>query len=303
MNTYELAFAPGCGLTVDPELAFRDASAHGVTVIRFWLWQEMTDSGRDFSRFDNVIQLARAHNIHLYPVFENWLGLKDDPALGVRPPCPRIYPRPQFDNSWYRTGYNTLLYGQPASYKQYVTNVVTRYKDEESIFAWGLLNEPHDLDAPCDPAFYTFFLDMTSSVRTADPNHLIGVGGQSYSDSGFGCPQPPDTYAYIYSLPNSGFVEYHDYDPAAMPADVRRSIDAAASIGKPVIAAEAGLLLTPDPATRATAYRAKLKAAEAAGVAGYILWQYQQAALGTDYYTVRPGDPMLSVLSQFGCRC
>src|SRR5205823_7183124 len=170
-----------------------------------WLYPDFTNGGSDFSQFDALIASAHRYGIHLFPALEegNSWGI-------VNTSC--VHQRPAPNNAWYASGYLSPYAGFPLSYKQYVQTVVTRYRGESAIFAWQLMNEPRDGDAPCDAAFYTFFSDMTSAIRGWDPNHLINSGTGTIYDPGFNCGTSPDTYRDIYSLPNNNFSEFHDYN-------------------------------------------------------------------------------------------
>jgi cellulase (glycosyl hydrolase family 5)/galactose oxidase-like protein len=296
-NTYELAFPPGCATDlVDVAQDMQEAAENHVSVIRFWLYQDTTASGTDFSTFDSVIALAHQYGLHLLPVFEDGNGW---PSLASTS-C--MHERSAPDDDWYGSGYLSPYGGFPISYKDYVSLVVQRYANEPAIFAWQLMNEPRDNGGNCDESnFYNFFADMTNTVRSLDPNHLINSGSGVYTDPGFSCSSGPDTYQSIYSLPNNNFAEFHDYDQSsAMPTDVQDAIDAAQSIGKPIIAGEMGIT---GGSTQAAQYDAKMSAAFAAGVAGYIPWEYQNVPSSRIQYAFGPTSAVLPVIAKYGCGC
>ena len=192
---------------------FQQASNDHISVVRLWLFQGITASGSDYSEFDQVLSFAHQCGVHLFPVLE------DSNAEAAT--C-TSHARPFLSIDWYQSGYQSPYAGWPIGYKQYVLQTVARYKDDPSIFAWGLINEPTALNGDgsqsCDSGFYNFFSDMTASVRSSDPNHLITSGSPGPFAAGFACSSPsPDTYQNIFSLTNNNFAEYHDYTGCPTP--------------------------------------------------------------------------------------
>ena len=76
-------------------------------------------------------------------------------------------------------------------YKDYVngllnhTNPYTnrKLKDEPSVFAWELSNEPRcNTDAQCkDNILYNWAKEMSEYVKSIDPNHMVSLGDEGFS--------------------------------------------------------------------------------------------------------------------------
>jgi mannan endo-1,4-beta-mannosidase len=63
------------------------------------------------------------------------------------------------------------------------------YKDDPTIIAWNLINEPRceswlASNKDCNKRFQNWLADMSTHVRSLDPNHLITIGSEGfYGDS------------------------------------------------------------------------------------------------------------------------
>jgi len=184
---------------------FANLQADKVTVLRLWMFSHESWHGfetakgvysnEQFSEFDYIIQSAKAHNVKLIPVFENyweayggidtrltWEGLSGGhPARG------------KFFNA-------SLCPGCRTSYKNYVNYALNRinhysgiaYKNEPAIFAWELMNEPRYQDqTPNENSTGTTLRawvdEMAAYVKSIDPNHMVGTGLEGHGAAyGFG---------------------------------------------------------------------------------------------------------------------
>ncbi|HXG42065.1 MAG TPA: hypothetical protein VNL95_04995 [Dehalococcoidia bacterium] len=269
------------------EQVFAELEAMGVNAVRFWAFQRFTASGRDFSRFDQVISLARSHNIYLVPVLENqWSSCTEG---GYK------------TSDWYRGGYLRPYGSYPISYKEYVGRVVSRYRDEPIILMWQLMNEAESTDATRtrhDPdALYAFAADMSAYVKSLDPNHLLALGTMGSGQPG----TQGDEYRRLHSLPGLDVLEYHDYNEETVPLPdyLRERIQDSIVLGKPLIIGEAGISLGQfDAQTRARLFDAKMSAAFQNGVAAYLIWSYRNRVYEGDYQFT-PADPLAAVLSSY----
>ena len=102
----------------------------GAKVIRAWFFQSMaTNAGaRDWSRFDHTLSVAAANGVKVIATLGNqWEDC--EPAAGYK------------DETWYQTGYTQPDPGGTVSYRDWVGEVVDRYKDDPTIMAWQLMNE------------------------------------------------------------------------------------------------------------------------------------------------------------------
>ncbi|KAK3312029.1 beta-mannanase [Apodospora peruviana] len=113
------------------------------------------------------------------------------------------------------------------AFKQYVKQMVTRYKDSPAIMAWELANEPRcgadgtrnlpRSPAGCTPAILSAWVDdMSTYIKSIDPNHLVTWGGEG----GFNIPSDADwayngadggDFDHELSLSNIDFGVFHSY--------------------------------------------------------------------------------------------
>lgn len=87
--------------------------------------------------------------------------------------------------AWYGSNdQNTFFFQDPRTkqdYKDWISHVLTRtnrltgirYKDEPTIFAWELMNEPNIKPSSL---FNSWITEMTGYVKSVDPNHLVSSG-------------------------------------------------------------------------------------------------------------------------------
>ncbi len=269
-------------------------------VVRFWAFQPYTAGATDWHAIDRVIELARMHVMRVIPVLENqWDACT---TSGYK------------WNSWYRGGY-TLPAGQDRlSYRDYVQQFVTRYRDEPTIMAWMLMNEAESQSAShvADPdALYMFADDMTTLVRSLDSQRPITVGVMGSGQPGVS----GDAYQRLMALPNNDLVTYHDFQandqpiPGAATPDrpdtLASAIQIAHQLGKPLVVDESGMAACgTDPAwqletaaSRSSKLDAKIKAFYNAGGAAYLIWQWHPDSDCELNFT--SGDPLNDVLRRY----
>ena len=157
-------------------------------------------------------------------------------------------------------------------YKQLVRAVVTRvngltgvaYKDDPTIFAWELMNEPdiHPL-----PLLLAWVKEMAAYVKSLDPDHLLASGQGSVQ-----------TKLAELRIPDIDFGTWHGYPayqgvaPETFSAQILHYCDAAKAYGKPVVLEEFGVARS-NP-TRAEIYRSWLATIQSnANCAGWLVWR------------------------------
>jgi mannan endo-1,4-beta-mannosidase len=284
----------GCGDSwTDDELAqwFSEVNSLGVTVVRFWAFQEFTASGADLSQLDKLLSLAGDYDIKLVPVLENqWSSCT---AGGYK-----------YD-TWYENGYLSPYGSYPISYKDYVGQIVSRYKDDPRILMWQLMNEAEGEDTSGNSnaqALYDFALDMSAYVKSIDPNHLVSLGTMGGGQPG---TQKGD-YRWIHSIPTIDLLEYHDYDePVSFSANLAQRVEDSVALTKPLFVGEAGIksncsepdCLSPDE--RAALFDAKMTAAFDSGVSGYMIWSYRNAVEPPTAYMFTLTDPLAAIVQKF----
>ncbi|ESK96962.1 glycoside hydrolase family 5 protein [Moniliophthora roreri MCA 2997] len=82
-----------------------------------------------------------------------------------------------------------------AAFKNYTTQVVSRYVNSPAVFSWEVANDPRcnssiSASATCETRTVTqWHSDVAQHIRTVDPNHLISSG-----DQGFFCVDCPKLF-------------------------------------------------------------------------------------------------------------
>jgi len=276
-NSYRLASLPG-GYTCGGELSSADlgtlldqAKAAGATVVRTWFFQSYYQgSGRTWTALDRVLDAAATRGLKVIPVLTNqW------------PDCEFTAK----DDAFYTTGYRQAGYGYDLSFRDWARTVATRYAGRSTIAFWQLVNEAETRsDCYTGQALRAFADDMAGVLKAADPNHLVSLGTLGSGQ----CGATGDTYQYVHAGAID-LCEVHDYGApsVAIPGDqwngMQRRIDQCAALGKPFFVGESGILanvgsgdglVSPTTlAQRAAYFAAKMTAAFAAGVDGYVLWE------------------------------
>ncbi len=285
----------------------------GATVVRFWAYQTYTDSGKDFSGIDSVIDAARAEGLRVIPVLDDGPG---DCTTGQ----PGESKASWQNDSWYTQGYKTPYGDAALSYRDYAALITRHYRNDPTIMAWMMMNEAETStrNEGDQTPLADFALDIGTLIKSEDPHHLVTLGTQ-----GNGAPGTSGRdFSAIYSQSVLDFAEVHDWarygsDEDAMPgstdgklpapdspdctavtAKIACSFAIAQQLGKPLIVGEAGIQAKNDAdrARRAGLLQAKMTAAFAAGASGYLIWQANTR--NTDGYAliIGQGDPLAGVL-------
>ncbi len=258
------------------------------------------EGARSWASWDAALGLFAQYNLKVIMVLTD--------QHGAQPITDSVGERPL---AWYQGGYKTTVEGV-ATYRNWVAEAVTRYRDNSTIGMWQLINEgtPQDgTEADAKAALRAFADDVGGLVKSIDRNHLVSLGSTSGGVGTIGTD-----YSYVYASPPIDVCDYHDYDFPDSPMGLTEptnglqgTLTHAASIGKPLIVGETGIhWLAADPpitrAERATLFDAKLSAQFAAGVAGELLWAWHDAPVSADPardLDIMPDDPALALLAKY----
>ena len=324
-NQYRLTSAPG-GYTCDG--GYGDVSdqklnvwldqirAAGATVVRTWFFQSQFDADGsgpaegNFNAFDRVVQGAAARGMKVVPVLVNhWADCEFGGSAK--------------DVDFYESGFRNPGYGYSLSFRDYASTVASHYANEPAIAFWQLANEA---EAPspgggCDEgraanALRGFAAEMTPTVKSADPNHLVSLGTMGSGQ----CGTANGDYRAVHEPVD--ICEYHDYDYEGNPADnadnpmpgdewngLAERLDQCGPNGlnKPLFVGEVGISSEVSLERRAEFFAAKLEAQSAAGVDGFALWDKvletsdaPSAAGGHEGYGIGYGDPTENVTRAYG---
>jgi mannan endo-1,4-beta-mannosidase len=293
----------GTGSALDSSLA---AIGSGKEAMRTWFFQyEATRNGaRDWTAFDHTLAVARSRGVRVVATLVNQWGQCEGWSS---------YPDGYKGESWYANGYRTLPSspGMSATYRDWVAEVVARYRNDPTILAWQLVNEAEaktsyggSCSSTAPATLKAFAADMASLVKSVDPNHLLSLGTIGSGQ----CGAAGSVYKDLHSVPGLDVCEYHDYTLAAMPGDqwngLATRLRECGELGKPLFVGELGIATSSVGGLidRATVVGSKLSAQFAAGVAGILVWDWRDAAHGGSSlggYEIGPLDPVLGMLSAY----
>jgi hypothetical protein len=322
-NTYDM-FTYGAG-SGDTETQYMDKgkidahmarlAADKVTVLRLWMFSTESWHGfetakgvyneQQFALFDYIIESARRNNVRLIPVFDNyweayggidrrlqWEGLS-----GGQPG------RGQFFNKAKCPGCFT-------SYKNYVSHALNRtnhysgvkYKDDPTIMAWELMNEPrYENQTPNENVSGTTLRawvdEMGAFIKGIDPNHLLGTGLEGHESRYHFGGDEGNPFVYIHQSPYIDFTSAHPYptehwadlDLEETKALVRAWIaDSHNVVGKPFFMGEFNV----HNVDRTAWFTALFNDFEAAGGDGSAFWWYSATSVDGKF-GVMQGAPEL----------
>lgn len=254
-NNYYLNYAPN--YMIDDVL--NDAADMNLKVLRCWAFIDGEESAgcvmqpslgvydeSGFERLDYTISEAAKRGIKLIlPVVNNWDdfgGMNQYVAWAGASDHDDFY-----TNEICKTGYK--------NYVKYVLNHVNTYtgiayKDDPTIMAWELGNEPRCQYDPSGDTLVNWADEMSTYIKSIDSKHLVTVGDEGFFNRG------GSDYCYnggsgvdwdrLIELPNIDFETMHLYpDGWGKTIDwciqyINDHIDKAKEIGKPVILEEYG---------------------------------------------------------------
>lgn len=131
---------------------------------------------------------------------------------------------------WYGRKEHDAFFTAPEveqAYRNWVAHVITRknhvngrvYRDDPSVFAWELANEPRmkggagfDRDSGWDTTTLTHWAEqMSSFVKSLDPNHLVSVGDEGFMNAGEHKTKDGVDHRALTSLASIDFGTFHLY--------------------------------------------------------------------------------------------
>lgn len=302
---------------------FKQASSVGMTVCRTWAfndgqWRALQISPgvydqAVFKGLDFVVSEAKRYGVRLILSFvNNW-----DPYGGKK----------QYVKWGKDAGLNLTsdddFFSNPTLkgyYKSHVKAVVNRvnsitgikYKDDPTIFAWELMNEPRCDSDPSGDTLQNWIQEMAVHVKSMDPQHLVEIGLEGFygPSTPNRTPFNPNSYAqqvgtdFIRNHQALGvdFASAHIYPDSWISRDINTAHleftkswmqshieDAENHLRMPIIFTEFGVS-TKDPGYNSTyrdtilntVYKTILNSTKKGGVGGgALLWQLFPE--GTDY--------------------
>ena len=197
--------------------------------------------------------------------------IADAEQSGIRLILPLVNHWPDFGGmdqyvKWFHAKSRDDFYRDPRireAYKSYTSQILNRentitgrlYKDEPSILAWELANEPRS------KLLVAWVQEMSPWIKQHDPNHLLAVGDEGH------ITEP------LLQVPEIDFGTFHLYPEASNQRDPVRSITehltAGRNAGKPMLLEEYGITSKTD---RNRIYTEWLRAIEDQDGAGDLAW-------------------------------
>ncbi|KAI0076116.1 CEL4a mannanase [Panus rudis PR-1116 ss-1] len=299
------------GATAVRTLGFNDVTSPNPYIVYYQSWDNgvptINTGSNGLQNFDNVVATAKANGLRLIVTLtNNW---SDYGGMDVYVS--------QINGS---TNHDFFYTDEKvkAAFKNYITAFVGRYKDEPTILAWELANEPRcrgstgTWSGTCTTVTVTNWAkEISAFIKSIDPNHLVAIG-----DEGFYNQPGNPSYPYQGSegidfdanlaIDTLDFGTFHAYPAswgeAADPIDwgVQWIKDHAASQtkqNKPVIVEEFGVTDN-QAATYAQWYSAIIDS----GLTGDLIWQagshLSSGDTPDDGYAIYPDDPVYQLETQ-----
>ena len=295
-NIYQANSRANCSYTMGTGSALDSALTgigSGSEVFRAWFFQSLatTNGARDWTAFDHTLAVAKAHGVKVVVTLGNQWGSCESGGYKT--------------DSWYTGGYKTTVGSlETVSYRAWVQEIVSRYKNDPTIAMWQLINEAEiktSQSSSCAPTadLYNFAADVSGLIKSIDPNHLVNLGTMGAGQ----CGSQGGDYQKLGSIPTIDVLEYHDYghDTTAVPANLASDIAVSKALGKPIFVGEAGIQVASGGSlsTRAAEFDSKCTAQFNAGVGGFLVWSWNNSPSSPASWEVGPGDPSLGVIDSY----
>lgn len=220
--------------------------------------------------------------------------------------------------TWYGRNKHHEFFTAPEvkqAYRAWVEHVVTRvssvtgrkYSEDPTIFGWELANEPRckggsafDSDQGWDKRTLTSWAaEMSSYVKSLDPNHLVSVGDEGFLDAdgqhwAYRANDGVD-HAALTALPDIDFGTFHLYpDDWGTPAGfgerwISDHLHVARKLGKPTVLEEYGLKATRGVAERLRSYRSWNELLLERGGSAALSWMLAGRDIGQARYPDHDG--------------
>jgi mannan endo-1,4-beta-mannosidase len=131
---------------------------------------QINTGANGLQRLDAVVKAAEKYGIKLIiPFVNNWSDYGGMPAYNT------------YFNTTSATWYTSAA--AQAQYRKYITTVVSRYKNSETIFAWELGNEPRCQQC-ATPVITNWARDVSGFIKSLDRVHMVALGDEGWMNGG-----------------------------------------------------------------------------------------------------------------------
>lgn len=276
-----------------------------------------------FQKFDRIIKEASDRNLKItIPLVNNWdnfggmcqyakwCNVTNASICDADEPWP-FGTATQVHDAFYSNSCTKQIYKDYVNYFLNRTNTLTgiKYKDDPTIFAWELANEPRARSDKTGATLNNWIGEMSAYIKSVDSNHMVTPG----SDGGYlDKPSNPEwswwyhgnegqDFIGNHQWPSVDFTTFRYYPEAGKFDDVNYSLwikehieDAHNVIGKPVVMEEFGSVT--NKTGKMSDFYSELESNGANGDTFWLLADSQ--ASGNDgYFVFCPGDAVCSVIS------
>lgn len=150
-----------------------------------------------------------------YTQYLDWVYKGNDSSDWLDKDC-SLYSRP---NVWkgpaYRAYAKRFMYNDSAKalFRKHVNYILTRtnryskckYKDDPTIMAWEICNEPRAFSSEGEGLFKTWISQVAAQIKSLDPNHLVTTG----SEGEHGCEDDISIFEKIHDDVNIDYLCMH----------------------------------------------------------------------------------------------
>ncbi|UCE01508.1 MAG: cellulase family glycosylhydrolase [Candidatus Latescibacterota bacterium] len=171
-----------------------EAALMGMTVVRTWAfndgdgWNALQTAPRVydeavFEGLDYVVQKGSTLGLRLVlTLVNNWVDYGGMDQYVTWSPRAQFHDDFYSDDStrtWYR-GHCSRVVGRVNTFNGLL------YRDDPTILAWELANEPRCPSDPQGNTLATWITEMSAHIQSLDPNHLVTTGIEGFYDDGHG---------------------------------------------------------------------------------------------------------------------
>ena len=99
-----------------------------------------------------------------------------------------------------------LFYNHAESIVSRINSITgVAYKDDPTIFAWQICNEPRPFSKDNKERFANFIAETAKRIKAIDNNHLVSLGTEGF----YGCESDEDLLVKLHSDPNVDYLTLH----------------------------------------------------------------------------------------------
>ncbi|KAH7339441.1 CEL4a mannanase [Rhizoctonia solani] len=312
LKNAQVSSSPFVGLTTLRTWGFNDVTSPSGTYYQIWNGKTATlnTGANGLGKFDTVVAQAKAAGIRLIvPLTNNW---QDYGGMDV-------YVKQLLGSDKHDLFYTDSTVKN--AFKKYISGFVGRYKNEPTVMAWELANEPRckgstgTTTGTCTTKTITqWATEMSAYIKSIAPNQLVAMGDEGFYNQ----PSAP-TYPYQggegidfdanLKISSIDFGTFHSYPEHwnqgsnVVGWGTQWIKDHAASqkaANKPVILEEFGVTSSYNPSSTYTTWWDTIVSS---GLTGDLIWQagstLSSGNTHDDGFTVYPGEAEYTLQTKY----